>query len=407
MNVAFLVGDFPVISQTFVSNLIDDVIKKKRANVSVFCSGVFNDDELSDRLPDIKGRISFIFKSPDTRLVKIVRYAVLFLGAAFRNPRHVYCLVKMGLGIRVIAKSYAVGRFMDKARIDLIHAQFLSQAIYAVIARRFFMKNKVVIMSSIRGYDIARNDVISSVEHAMVLDKHFGVDQYLCVSESLVDEALRRGIEKNRIWVLRSGLKVGDFRYRAPRSNVDGKISFIQVGRLVEKKGFALSLLALSRICFPFNLRVVGSGPDRDRLERLVDDLGIGSSVEFLGARSHKEVISDIAEADIMLVPSVRSLDGDCEGIPNVAKEAMLLGVICVTSDHSGLPEVIKDGNTGYIFPENDLEGFCKAIDKAIKDVSSWSVVSMAARELVESNFCSDHIADEALDFYDTQFRLM
>src|SRR6185437_507604 len=126
------------------------------------------------------------------------------------------------------------------------------------------------------------------------------------------------------------------------------------VGRLVEKKGVEILIeaFARARAARPgASLVIIGDGPLRPRLERRA-----GEGVRFLGALPPGDVADWMRRATVLAAPSVTARDGDAEGLPNVIVEAAASALPAVGSDHSGIPEAILDGETGFIVPERDAE---------------------------------------------------
>lgn len=133
------------------------------------------------------------------------------------------------------------------------------------------------------------------------------------------------------------------------------------VGRLRIRKGVEVLLEALRgiRAARPATLRIAGNGEHRQRLERLAGELGLGTAVTFLGNRDAGQVRRLLAGAAALVVPSIY------EGMPLVVLEAMAAGVPVVASAVSGIPEVVVDGETGWLVPPEDP----RALGRALEDV--------------------------------------
>jgi glycosyltransferase involved in cell wall biosynthesis len=130
------------------------------------------------------------------------------------------------------------------------------------------------------------------------------------------------------------------------------------VGRLRIRKGVEVLLEALREIR-PAELRIAGDGEHRERLERRVSELGLGTAVTFLGNCDAGRVRRLLAGAAALVVPSIY------EGMPLVVLEAMAAGVPVVASAVSGIPEVVQDGETGWLVPPEDP----RALKEALEDV--------------------------------------
>ena len=100
------------------------------------------------------------------------------------------------------------------------------------------------------------------------------------------------------------------------------------------------------------NLVLVGYGSAQSDLEKQTIDLKIESNVTFTGYLSQNDVLKYMAESDIFLFLSSKA----GERLPNVVKEAMLSGCICIVSNTPGIDELIEDGKTGFIIEENNYD---------------------------------------------------
>ncbi|MGY8900604.1 MAG: glycosyltransferase family 4 protein [Paraglaciecola sp.] len=159
--------------------------------------------------------------------------------------------------------------------------------------------------------------------------------------------------------------RLGTLSTRNGTDNEDNKIHISTCSRLIKEKGVDDVLRCISKVLSQFDnvfLTVIGDGPDRSRLEKLVRDLGIAEHVIFKGHLSHDLVLKNIADSDIFLFLS--RYGG--ERLPNVIKEAMALGTICVSSRTTDIHELIQDNSTGFLVDIGDYETAAKHITNVI-----------------------------------------
>jgi colanic acid/amylovoran biosynthesis glycosyltransferase len=105
-----------------------------------------------------------------------------------------------------------------------------------------------------------------------------------------------------------------------------------------------------------------------------------------------------LARAHIFLLPSLTAADGDVEGVPVALMEAMAAGLIVVSSFHSGIPELVEDGRSGFLAPEGDAAGLAAHIRRIADDPGTWPAISLAARRRVETEFNNDILNDRLFD---------
>ena len=166
--------------------------------------------------------------------------------------------------------------------------------------------------------------------------------------------------------------------------------------RVVPEKGLDLAIdaVALLRGEFPgIRLRIVGDGPVKDDLERHVERLGLGSSVEFLGWRSPDSIAGFVDEASIILVPSL------LEGFGLIALEGMLGGRPVVASRAGGLPEVLgEDG--GVLVETGSAEALAAGIRGLLHDPARARAVAAAGRKRAQARFSLDRCVGEYAELY-------
>lgn len=145
----------------------------------------------------------------------------------------------------------------------------------------------------------------------------------------------------------------------------------LSVGRLDEIKGFP-TLLEACRLLrdegVTFHCEIIGDGPLRDVLRDRVTALGLDAHVAMLGARPSQEVSGKLASASVFVLASQRSRQGNMDGIPVALMEAMASGTPVVSTEVSGIPELIEDGRTGLLVPPSDPVALARAIRRLFED---------------------------------------
>jgi glycosyltransferase involved in cell wall biosynthesis len=164
----------------------------------------------------------------------------------------------------------------------------------------------------------------------------------------------------------------------------------LAVGQLKEKKGFTYLLQAcqsLKEKGYQFTCQIVGDGPLRDDLESQVRNLAIEDVAELCGALPHEKVINRYSQAAIFVLPAVTSSDGDRDGIPNVILEALAMQLPVVSTDHSGIPEVIVDGENGLLVKSKDVTALTTALTRLIEQPELRQYLGKNGRQTVLEKF--------------------
>jgi len=154
-----------------------------------------------------------------------------------------------------------------------------------------------------------------------------------------------------------------------PSGLLSGSHFILFVGRLVEKKGVACLLAAMSRILpqFPeLALVLIGSGAMETHLKAHARALGIADRVQFLGRRGHAEIVSYLHACRVLAIPSIVDTKGDTEGMPTVLAEAMAAGCRVVAGRVPGISDLIIDGRNGWLARPGDPEDLACKLRQAL-----------------------------------------
>lgn len=213
-------------------------------------------------------------------------------------------------------------------------------------------------------------------------------DRIVVISDHERREGLRIGIPPERLTLVLNG--IADMHSTRPARWQDPRVHVLFVGRLDEQKGFDTLLDAAEPLGDQIVLRVIGkavAGPATIPRKR-------SPHIEYLGWRSLSEVATEIAAADVVVVPS------RWEGFGLVALEAMCGGAAVVASDVGGLREIVLDGVTGYLVPPDSPERLMRALSR--HDRATWQAMGAAGRARYEAMFTAQRMNDELAALYAT-----
>jgi colanic acid/amylovoran biosynthesis glycosyltransferase len=201
---------------------------------------------------------------------------------------------------------------------------------------------------------------------------------------------LERGVDAERVDVVRCAPDVVT-RESNPGRRRSGAYRIGTLGSLVERKGVddllrALALLIRSG-CAPVRLVIAGEGPERLRLQVLADQLGVHPNVEFVGAVAHHAVAHWMRSLDLFVAACKADRHGEVDGIPVALMEAMSLGVPVVSTRISGVPELVIDGQTGFLAEPDQPQSLAARIDEAMSSPERARALGTAARAHVRWEF--------------------
>ena len=202
---------------------------------------------------------------------------------------------------------------------------------------------------------------------------------------------------KEQVHLSYHGLDLARFGYFAGvRPSRDGSdrsdpVQILSVGRAVPKKGYDVLLQALALLPARLHWRFVhiGGGDELARLRPLADKLGIADRITWKGALAQAEVLEYYRSADIFALACRVAADGDRDGLPNVLVEASSQNLVCISTNISGIPELLTGGENGFVVPPEDPRLLAVALERAIREPDLRYRLGKAAEKRVREHF--DH----------------
>ncbi len=175
-------------------------------------------------------------------------------------------------------------------------------------------------------------------------------------------------------------------------------------GRLIERKGLEYLLEAVPKIRQQVSAKFVitGDGDQRTRLEALSKRMGLEDDVEFLGFVSTERLTEEYAKCDVWVNPGIIDSWGDAEGLGIGSIEAYSYFKPVVASRVGGIPDTIRDGETGYLVPQKDSAALAAAIVDLLADPEKCERFGKAGFEFVKERFSWGRIVRDLESLYET-----
>jgi len=193
-----------------------------------------------------------------------------------------------------------------------------------------------------------------------------------------------------RVHRVYNGLELAHFPYASP---AERPARIVGVGRLVEKKGFADLIDACALLAGTgreFECRIVGTGALEDDLRARAAAAGLGRIVTFTGPASQETVRAEMTAGFALAAPCVVGADGNRDGLPTVLLEAMALGTPCVSTDVTGIPEILAHGVTGLQVAQRNPAALAQALGRLLDDAALRVRLAAGARRRIEERFDID-----------------
>jgi glycosyltransferase involved in cell wall biosynthesis len=216
-------------------------------------------------------------------------------------------------------------------------------------------------------------------------------------SRGAIRTAIRLGVPSARLQLLPNVVDTDHFKPASRRT--DGPVRIVGVGRLVQQKRFDrfLSVLAQVQRHAPNMTKtlLVGEGPERAKLEKQALDLGLlPDAIDFRGNVTDTAAL--YRAADLLLLTS------DHEGTPNVIMEAMACGLPVVATRVGGVPEIVQNGETGFLCDPADEDGLARAILKLIADPALRRRMGAEARDFIDAHHSPHRLPEFLVGLYKT-----
>ncbi len=289
------------------------------------------------------------------------------------------------------------------AGLDLLHVHYaLPHAISAILAREMSGNGgrpRLKVVTTLHGTDIT----IVGQDRSYLPITRFGIeksDAVTAVSRHLADVTVKELGVRRPVEVIPNFIDTGLYRpdgasEYARTLCLEGERALVHVSnfRPVKRIGDVLAVFDRIRRRVPARLLLIGDGPERSLAERRARDLGIEDRTVFLGNVAAVETILPVAR--LLLLPS------DAESFGLAALEAMACGVPVIGTAAGGLPEVVLDGETGYLRPVGDVDAMAQAGLDLLENEERWRLFSAAGRRRAIERFPTDAIVARYRQLYE------
>ncbi len=385
-RLTYLIGRYPVLTETFIDREILRLIDR---GVDLRIVSIRQPDaNLSPRQERLRERVTYLMPISPLRLVAAHltaaagRPRTYFGTLAWLLTRHHPAGTRLRTLLHFATGVYAAWVLRDR-RGAHIHAHFADRAATVALVAGRFLDATYSVTAHAREIYVAPVLLPERISHAAFTATCTEYNRRHL--STLVDPATA-----NRVLRLYHGLDLSTFEEAARPSEDPERPLLLSVAQLWERKG----LEDLVRACrlladrgLRFTCQIVGEGPLRPRLEALIAELAVADRVTLIGPLAHPQVVARLAAARAFVLPCVVAPDGDRDGIPNVILEAMASALPVISTPVSGIPEVVRDGETGFLVPEHDPAAVADAAERLLVDPTLAARLGAAGRTFVRREF--------------------
>ena len=365
-KILYVLDRFPKLSETFILNEIVELVKR---GYEIRIVSLLTPNEIIVN-EDVKN-FELLKKTSYLRRTYIKK-AMFHLGFYYYVWRLVRVLIKRE-NWRIISNPNRqenirlllnlLGLVSLEESPDLIHSHFAAKA--SVFGLFLAKAMKKPFSFTAHAYEIFKSPDVDRLRETM----H---EANCIITPSMYNKKYLEGItgiEKSDIQIVRATIEPEKFK--PSRKGINGSIHILGIGRLVEKKGFEFLIKSMTIVQKKFcnvSLTIAGDGPLKDSLQKLIQQEGLHSQVQLVGAVTNEDCKSLLRECTIAVLPCVVALDGDRDVCPLSLQEAMAMEIPVISTHVGSVPELINDGANGILVPERNEEALASAIMKLIEN---------------------------------------
>ncbi|CAG0938719.1 partial N-acetyl-alpha-D-glucosaminyl L-malate synthase, partial [Candidatus Brocadiaceae bacterium] len=315
-----------------------------------------------------------------TLIQRPLKYGELFSRSIWENRTSSKFLTR---AVALFPKAIYAASVMRREGIEHIHAHYATHP--ALAAWIINCLTGIPYSVTVHAHDIF-------VRREMLATKLRNASFVVAISE-FNREYLARSVGswvREKTHVIHCGIRPTDYISRAFTYSREQRFEILNVASLQPYKGqtYLIDACALLRDRgISFRCRIVGGGENRQLLERQIAQFKLEDQVELLGPLPQESVASILPTAHCYVQPSIVTPSGKMEGIPVAIMEAMAVGLPVVATSISGIPEIVRSGETGWLVPPADAKALADALAGMSENLEPSRLLAQAGRALVLKEF--------------------
>lgn len=386
MKIAFIVGAFPKLSETFILNQITGLLDAGH-DVQVFAKfdpkqSHVHSDVAKYRLTQ---RVHYPPAMPSGKFAARLKSLFLILLSGLQRPVATYNVVKEQLtsGQGFSHKRLYSSLFYIRKRFDIVHCHFGANGDLGVYFKK--IDPAVKLISMFHG-----TDILLGIEKGEGFYRELfeAADMVMANSSFTRENLLDQGADPGKTIIHHVGIDLNRFACpdRASRNRDCSDIIIVTVARLVEEKALEYAITAFAKVRgnhpeLNLTYRLIGSGHLEGQLRQLAGELSVDDSMIFCGPADHDQVVAAMSQADIFLLSSI------FEGFGLVLVEAQAMGLPVVTTSVGGTPQAVDPDRSALLVPSRDSDAIAEKLEYLIDHPELWLGMGRCGREFVEKNY--------------------
>lgn len=328
-----------------------------------------------------------IYRFPYFYPVKYQR--LVYDGGILSNLKRSH-LAKIQFPLLFLSELYYSLKIIRKEKINLIHSNWIiPSGLIGAICRKIFEIKHIVTIHGTDIFMIKKLKVFRTICSFILRNS----DQITANSNYTKDTLLSIDSKvEDKVEIIPMGVDTSIFNPIYEKIPIKHEINhlILSVGRLVEQKGIKYLIMSMKYVIKEFTnckLLVCGSGSESVNLKNLTNELELNNNVIFTGHIKHEELPIYYTSADIFVMPSIETHQGENEGLGIVILEAMACGTPVIGSNVGGIKDIIKDNKNGFLIKPKNPEDIANKIIKLLQDEKLKQKFSMEGLKLIKDKF--------------------
>lgn len=287
--------------------------------------------------------------------------------------------------------------FLRKDKPDLIHAHFGPSGYHFLGLKKIF---KLPLITAFYGLDLNWL-VVQRPRWRKRYKKLFREGEFfLAEGNYMKGRLIQLGCPCDKIIVQHHGVDLGRIKFEPRKPKSDGEIKILVFGRFTEKKGIpcAVEAFGLVRQVHPnlkLKLTIIGDSDgglkgerEKEKILKAIKKYNLQECVRLSGLGPQCAFLEELLRHHVFMHPSIQAVDGDNEGgAPVSIIEASASGMPILSTKHCDIPEVVIDGESGYLVPERNIEALKEKLEFLVLNPALWEKIGAAGRRHIENNY--------------------
>ncbi len=419
MNIAFIVGYFPKLSETFILNQVTALIDQGH-RVTIFAASNPREAKVHRDIADYHLMKNVVYWGvPRNKIVRLIKALGLIFSGLCRNPSlilkslNVLRFGKLALTLRLL---FLAVHFAD-TDYDIIQCHFGTVGVFGACLKDLGVGGKLV--TTFHGADIRRGTESGPGLYTRLFKTG---DCFIAISEYNYSHLLEFGAPKEKLVRLPMGLDINNPSFdRSPdtstppdngqteetgdqtdliaNSREPSGIRIITVARLAPEKGLEYGIRAVAGLLarhpeIKIEYDIIGGGELQASLQQLVTELGMENTICLAGPMAHDEVLQHLGRSHIFLLPSL------AEALPVSLMEAQAAGLPVVATDVGSVSQALEDSRSGFLVPPGNTEALTDRLSYLITHRGQWTEMGECGRAYIKEHYDRTMLTDKLIELY-------